>query len=652
MTEPSPDTVFVKTGKGIEEIRSRTVKLPRDQGLVFLSIDGKSSVAELLPRSGMPAAQFHRTLEMLVSDGYIEAAAGRPTTFDSFADDGAEPGDAASFPKVETFRAASMFRQTPALDIDVEARARELKARAEAERRAREEAEARSRDSVEFDIPVAVEHTARAPQAPPTPAADESTKDRPDTARAPYPEPEPLRVQSDGPSRERLSIDRTAYDVLAEAAEARRVSQSAVRAPVRVAHGHDHGEHAAAARRARRGTRFGIVAVILIVVLPLIGVLWLQFIPLTRYVPDVQQALSGHLNQPVKLAAVRYVLLPTPRVILQGVVIGRDAGVRVDRIEAHASPFALFAQPKRFQTIDVTNAVITPAMLATLPAWLGGRSASDVRISSLQLTNVLIDVPGGAIAPFNGEVSFEPDGSVEQAMLANDNLEIRLSPDARGAALKVDATAWTIPFGPPVQFSHFTAAGRLTERELAIEEFNGRVAGGYLQANGRLSWPGPFVVHGSFALQNVQLDELLPSLTQHLSVKGVLEANGRYEMRADSADALLASTRLDGDFRISRGELENLDLLRGFHAPGASASRGGRTPFEKLTGTLHLSPAGYRYRQVRLSSGPFNATGAFEVAANGKLSGRVNAELVVGTHLAARSSFEVGGTVSEPVLRR
>jgi hypothetical protein len=159
-------------------------------------------------------------------------------------------------------------------------------------------------------------------------------------------------------------------------------------------------------------------------------------------------------------------------------------------------------------------------------------------------------------------------------------------------------------------------------------------------------------MNGTFAFQNMRLEELLPALTPHVSAKGVLEANGRYEMRAESAETLVASTRLDADFRVSRGEIENLDLLRGFHAPGASASRGGRTPFDKLTGTFHLSPTGYQYRQVRLSSGPFNAYGAFEVARNGKLSGRVNAELVVGTHLAARSSFEVGGSVSEPVLRR
>jgi uncharacterized protein involved in outer membrane biogenesis len=346
------------------------------------------------------------------------------------------------------------------------------------------------------------------------------------------------------------------------------------------------------------------------------------------------------------------VLLPTPRVILQDVAIGNAAGFRAPRIEAHASPLALLSRPKYFGTIEVNDAVIAPAMLATLPSWLAMRSTPDVRVSHLQLSDLRIDAPAAKIAPFDGDVSFGPNGTVEAAVLANDNLKIRLSPAAQGADLKLEATAWTVPFGPPVQFSYFTASGRLTERELAIHEFNGRLAGGYLQANGTLRWPGQLVAHGGFALQNVRLEELLPALTPHVSAKGVLEAHGRYEMHAESAEALLASTRLDAEFRVSRGEFENLDLVRGFHAPGAGSSRGGRTPFERLTGTFHLSPAGYQYRQVRLASGPLNAVGAFEVAPNGKLNGRVNAELVVGTQVAARSSFQVEGTVSDPVLRR
>ena len=125
MAEPNPDTVFVKTAKGIEEIRSRTVKLPRDQGLVFLSIDGKTSVADLLPRSGMAGPQFHRTLEMLVSEGYIEAVGSGAASLTLPAADIGDPKGAFWVPQVETVRSSPVFPWTADKppDVDVKRRA-------------------------------------------------------------------------------------------------------------------------------------------------------------------------------------------------------------------------------------------------------------------------------------------------------------------------------------------------------------------------------------------------------------------------------------------------------------------------------------------------------------------------------------------------
>ena len=42
-----PQTVYAKTSKGVLEIKNKAVKLDRDSGNIFLSVDGKSTVAEL-----------------------------------------------------------------------------------------------------------------------------------------------------------------------------------------------------------------------------------------------------------------------------------------------------------------------------------------------------------------------------------------------------------------------------------------------------------------------------------------------------------------------------------------------------------------------------------------------------------------------------
>src|SRR5687768_12377607 len=71
----SPETIYTKTAKGILELKNKTVKLPRELGLIFLSVDGKASVADLQPRSGMTPVQLQHALNTLVTDGYIKTVA-------------------------------------------------------------------------------------------------------------------------------------------------------------------------------------------------------------------------------------------------------------------------------------------------------------------------------------------------------------------------------------------------------------------------------------------------------------------------------------------------------------------------------------------------------------------------------------------------
>src|SRR5262245_10329572 len=67
-----PQTVFAKTAKGVLEIKNKTIKLPRELGVVFLSVDGKSTVADLAQKSGLPDPKLQEALDKLVADGYIK----------------------------------------------------------------------------------------------------------------------------------------------------------------------------------------------------------------------------------------------------------------------------------------------------------------------------------------------------------------------------------------------------------------------------------------------------------------------------------------------------------------------------------------------------------------------------------------------------
>ena len=37
-----PDTIYTKTAKGVLEVKNKTIRLPRELGLIFLAVDGKA----------------------------------------------------------------------------------------------------------------------------------------------------------------------------------------------------------------------------------------------------------------------------------------------------------------------------------------------------------------------------------------------------------------------------------------------------------------------------------------------------------------------------------------------------------------------------------------------------------------------------------
>ena len=271
MAEPSPETVFAKTDKGIEEIRSRTVKLPRDAGLVFLSIDGKASAAELLPRSGMAAPQFYRTLEMLEAERLHRTGCERLRTCHDvvgrrrrFAELAAGRCSGARTALLRLFAAAS--------ESAFGHRCRRACTRAQGaprgapdSRGSRADHRAKRRRSI---FPLLRQHAHAGRADPRASTSSNIDADHDSSAEPPRPESIPpaysggatqatnrfpadrsahehratgaidtdaarsasLRIEDDGTTGEKLTVDRAVHDVLAEAVEARRSSESVLRA--------------------------------------------------------------------------------------------------------------------------------------------------------------------------------------------------------------------------------------------------------------------------------------------------------------------------------------------------------------------------------------------------------------------------------------
>jgi hypothetical protein len=151
-----PKTIYSKTPKGVLEIKNKTSKLPRDAGMVFLAVDGKSTAANLLRKSGIEERKLHEILEKLTADGFIRAVTVQDTAkpaAPATAPAGPIPGPGAEDDLDFTSPAAMSRLNAEAVTrskAEADAKARALAAaRAAAEAKVRQEAEARARAQAE-----------------------------------------------------------------------------------------------------------------------------------------------------------------------------------------------------------------------------------------------------------------------------------------------------------------------------------------------------------------------------------------------------------------------------------------------------------------------------------------------------------------------
>jgi hypothetical protein len=450
-------------------------------------------------------------------------------------------------------------------------------------------------------------------------------------------------TQEDKPLHQRLNAERAAHDVLARAATERHYVDATLGHTV----AEEDARRSTRALRRQRQTRVVAALGILLVAAPVLATAWLQFVPLDSYIPEAQQALSEQLNQPATISSLRYVLLPTPRVVLEGVKVGQ--GIHIDRLEAPALPQALSSVPRVFDTVSAHGLTIDVQTLATLPDWKSATSSGGVRVKRLAVDGIKIAGADFGLPTLNGEVTFTNDGAPRQASFTSEKLKLDVVPEAGGLRIVLTGQDSRIPFGPQVKFSHFTIGGMAAQKRFTSTEMSAGIGSGSLVGTLQASWQGQITVAGDFKVQRVRLQEFAALVAPDFAASGLLTASGRYTFQSQTADTLMAKPVVEATFSLARGEITNIDLLRATQSSGSNSFSGGRTMFEEVKGSLQIAGGQYSYR-LQLISGPLNASGNLAVAPSGQLSGRVNAILAAHGAEVARTALNVGGTVKEPQL--
>jgi len=390
-----------------------------------------------------------------------------------------------------------------------------------------------------------------------------------------------------------------------------------------------------------QGIAVGLVALILL------ALTLMHFVTLNGHTEGVRRVISGRLGVPVDIAELRYVLLPYPRLTLQGVALGASQEIKIGAIAVNANPLTLLADSMTLDEVEVTGLVANEGALAMMSRFAEAPSDNRVlvvrrirlRESRLGLRDIVTPV-------LDGDITIGEDGSVEHAVLISSATRAELRRKDRTWHAAISGRSWQAPLGPALTFDELSVAAVFEPDRVTLTSIDGRIGRGILKGTARATWNDGMRADGEFSLTGAELAPLLAAFTRDFTATGAVSVKGTFVLQGASLSALFAAPKVDAMFSVERGELNNVDLLRLLQ----SSSRGGKTRFDTLGGALQVSDGQLSFRKLQLGSAALSAEGEVNVAPNGDLSGRINTDVGTKTVVVARTDLNVRGTVKSPLL--
>ena len=89
---------------------------------------------------------------------------------------------------------------------------------------------------------------------------------------------------------------------------------------------------------------------------------------------------------------------------------------------------------------------------------------------------------------------------------------------------------------------------------------------------------------GELSLKGADVAQVLAGFTRDFVASGTLDTSMKFTAQGQTPDELFAAPRVAATFTLQKGTLNNLDLVRAIQSTSRGGLRGGKTPYNELTG--------------------------------------------------------------------
>jgi hypothetical protein len=415
-----------------------------------------------------------------------------------------------------------------------------------------------------------------------------------------------------------------------------------------------------------RHLAFGIAALAAVTLLGYIGFgalspLWQQ-----TSADGISSRLTLALGQPVHVAGAGLRLVPTPRLVIDG--IEADGLFKVDNISLRFS-WASLARVVQGAGWVWGEATIGPVELSTAGAFALMRAVPALSatvpgsITTIHFENVRFR--DADLLPGRYQITAErSEGkSISRLTLAEvgtgGRMELGVSiVPAAPIAFRLRAFQWRPPFGPSLDWNEVSAEGSFGPGQLQVDSYSANgflgVVTGSMQAVKSAEW----VLRGTVQTTNIDLTAVqrelrrrsnLPSnVNAPLPIQGVMESSGALSSRGATLQEALDRISAAGKVQVRFAALNGINL--GARAVQATESgNGGATRFGDLEATAAISSGSVRVKDILGTSGALQVRGTIGIERNLGIGGVLRAE-VSSAGAVTPTDVRISGTLFEPVF--
>ena len=376
-------------------------------------------------------------------------------------------------------------------------------------------------------------------------------------------------------------------------------------------------------------------------------------IPISRYIPQLTERVSARIGQPVSIRGLRLSLLPTPRLSIVGLKLGRHDEVSIERGSIVPDLLLLLSGDYVVRAIRADGVRIKESALDLLDKLPRGGGGGGVVVHKILLRHVTFEHHVLKLPEFNlsVELSVVPFGTEIHAWTDDGALKLTLNTRGAGRArVALTGRRLRLPFdAAPLFFDALDASGVLDGARLVLPNVKGKLYGGTIAGNLDLRWGKQWRIGGKADVAGVRIVPLQSALGKPARLSGRLSAKVSYSARARTGGQLGRALVLDAPFEIAGGEWHGVDLSRVAELPLGKLSSGGTTKFERMTGDLALRGKHIRVNEICVRSPSLVAAGRVAIAPDQKLSGKLDVSVAktggfVGVPVA------LSGTTADPSL--